>query len=191
MTKNKTVRVVLIAAVAISSSVLSVSAQSLGELARQEAARRKAVQAPVKVFSNDNLKGVPPAVPPVAPGEAEAQPAPPAAGAAPAGAAPEKPPEVSDPAKDQEYWRKRIADARQARDRNAMLLEAVQTRINALAADFSARDDPYQRAQIAVERRKALEEIDRMKKDQVELEKKIADIEEEARRANVPPGWLR
>ena len=30
-----------------------------------------------------------------------------------------------------------------------------------------------------------------MKKDQVELEKKIADIEEEARRANVPPGWLR
>jgi len=30
-----------------------------------------------------------------------------------------------------------------------------------------------------------------MKKQQVELEKAIEDIEEEARRANVPPGWLR
>jgi hypothetical protein len=30
-----------------------------------------------------------------------------------------------------------------------------------------------------------------MTKVQAELEQKIADIEEEARRANVPPGWLR
>jgi hypothetical protein len=30
-----------------------------------------------------------------------------------------------------------------------------------------------------------------MQKDQVELEKKVVDIEEEARRANVPAGWLR
>ena len=70
-------------------------------------------------------------------------------------------------------------------------MEAVQSRINALTTDFYARDDPYQRAQIGLERQKALAELERMKKDQEELEKQIADIEEEARRANVPPGWLR
>jgi hypothetical protein len=191
MTKNKTARVLLTAAVAICASVLSAGAQSLGDVARQEAARRKAVKEPVKVFSNDNLKAVAPAVPPVVPGEPGAQPAPAAAGAAPAEAAPEKQAEAPDPTKDPEYWRGRITDARQARDRNAFLLEAVQSRINGLTTDFYARDDPYQRAQIEVERQKALAELDRMKKDQVELDKKISDIEEEARRANVPPGWLR
>ena len=187
MTKNKTARVVLIAAVAMCASVLSASAQSLGDVARQETARRKAVKAPVQVFTNGNIQVVPQAAPPVAPGEPGAQPAAPA----PADAAAEKPPEAPDPTKDPEYWRKRITDARQACDRNIFLMEAVQSRINALTTDFYARDDPYQRAQLELERQKNLAALDRMQKDQVEFEKKVADIEEEARRANVPPGWLR
>ena len=189
MTTNQTARILLITAAAMVGSVLSTSAQSLGDVARKEAARRQEVKAPVKVFTNDNLKRVPPAPAPAAPGEPGAQPATPAA-VAPAEAAPEKP-EAPDPTKDPEYWRKRMADALQARDRNAFLLEAVQSRINALTTDFYARDDPYQRALIGVERQKTLEEFERMKKDQAELEKRIADIEEEARRANIPPGWLR
>ena len=190
MTKNKTARLVLIAVAAICSSVLSAGAQSLADVARKEAVRRESVKAPVKVITNNDLKVVPQAVPPVTPGEAAAQPVPPA-GDAPAGAAAEKPPEAPDPTKDPEYWRKRMADARQAADRNAFLLEAVQSRINALTTDFYARDDPYQRAQIELARQKSLNELERMSKLQVELEKKISDIEEEARRANVPPGWLR
>ena len=190
MTKNKTARVVLIAAVAVCASVLWAGAQSLADVARQEAARRKDVKAPVKTFTNDDLKSVSPASPPAAPGEPGVQPTAPAE-AAQGEAAPGKPPEAPDPAQGPEYWRKRINDARQARDRNAILLDAFQTRINSLTNDFYGRDDPYQRAQIRVERRKTLEELDRMKKDQADIEKKIADIEEEARRANVPPGWLR
>jgi hypothetical protein len=190
MTKNQTARIVLIAAVAIITSVLSAGAQSLGEVARQEAARRKAMKTPATVVNNDSLKGVPSAAPPAAPADAGAQAAP-QAGAAPTEAAPEKPPEAPDPTKDPEYWRKRMSDAIQARDRNAFLLEAVQSRINALTTDFYARDDPYQRAQIEAERQKTLVEFERMTKSQVELEQKIGDIEEEARRANVPPGWLR
>ena len=190
MTEHQTTRVVIVAAAAIIASVLSANAQSLADVARREAARRKDVKAPAKVITNDDLKSVPPAPPPAAPAEPGTQPATPEA-AAPGEAPPEKPPEAPDPAKDPEYWRKRITDARQARDRNAFLLEAVQSRINALTTDFYARDDPYQRAQIELDRRKALEELDRMRKDQVELEKAIADIEEEARRANIPPGWLR
>lgn len=189
MTKNQTARVVLIAAAAITASVLAANAQTLGEVARQEAARRKDVKAPVKVFTNDNLKGVPPAAAPAAPGEPGAKPAVPATAAE--AEAPVEKPEAPDPTKDPEYWRKRMADARQASDRNAFLLEAVQSRINALTTDFYARDDPYQRALIGVERQKTLEEFERMKRAQAELEQKIADIEEEARRANIPPGWLR
>ncbi len=53
------------------------------------------------------------------------------------------------------------------------------------------RDDPYQRAKIADDRQKALSEMERLKAD-VELGKKqVEDIEEEARKAGVPPGWLR
>ena len=193
MTKNKTAPVVIMAALAVCVSVLSAGAQSLAEVARKEAARREAVKAPAKVVTNHDLRVVARAVPvgpPVAPGDPGAQP-PAAAGDVPADPAAEKPPEAPDPTKDPEYWRKRISDARQARDHNAFLLEAIQSRINALTTDFSARDDPFQRAQIEINRQKAIAELERMAKVQVELEQKISDIEEEARRANVPPGWLR
>ncbi len=181
MMKKQTALVAIFAGAALFASVVAAGAQSLAEVAQKEAARRKDVKAPVKVFTNDNIKRVPPAAPPA---DAAPQPAAPAAGAA-GEAVGEKPPEAIDPQKDPEYWRKRMTDATQARDRNAFLLEAVQSRINGLTTDFYARDDPYQR------RNKALRELDLMKKHQTELEQKIADIEEEARRANIPPGWLR
>lgn len=194
MKKHQTARIVLVAAVAVIASVLTAGAQSLADVARKEAARRKDVKAPVKVITNDNLTVVPAAVPPGAPTDTSGQPSPPDA-AAPADTTAEKPKEQAqeapDPRKDPEFWRKRIADARQARDRNAFLLEAVQSRINALTTDFYARDDPYQREQLGLERQKTLAEFDRMKKHQAELEQAITDIEEDARRANVPPGWLR
>ena len=189
MTKNNAALVVFIAAVALYVSALPAGAQSLADVARKEAARRQSVKAPAKVITNDNLKVIAPAAPPATPVDPAAQVPP--AGAPPADAAAEKPPEAPDPTKDPEYWRKRMADARQAVDRHAFLLEAVQSRINALTTDFYARDDPYQRAQIEVARQKALGELERMTKVQLELEQRIADIEEEARRANVPPGWLR
>lgn len=190
MMKKQTALVVLVAAAAVLASGVVAHAQSLATAAQKEAARRKDVKAPAKVFTNDNLKTVTPAAPETPPADAAAQPAAPAAGTGGA-AAQEKPPEAPDPQKDPEYWRKRMADAVQARDRNAFLLEAIQTRINALARDFAARDNPYEREQIRLERRKALSEKELMTKQQAELEQKIADIEEEARRANVPPGWLR
>ena len=190
MMKKHASLVVLLSALAVVASAVAAGAQSLAEVAQKEAARRKDVKAPVKVFTNGNIKTVPPVAPQTPPADPAAQPAAPAAGAT-GQAAEEKPPEAPDPQKDPEYWKKRMADARQDRDRNAFLLEAVQSRINALTTDFYARDDPYQRAQIELERNKALREFELMTKRQAELEQKIADIEEEARRANVPPGWLR
>lgn len=154
---------------------------TLGELARKEQERRKTLKAPTaKVLTNQDLpRGtVPPAVP--APADSAAQPA------------VEKPAETPDqPAKDEAWWRQRISQTREELRRNEMFAEALQTRINSLTNDFSMRDDPYQRAQIAQERSKAILELDRVKADAEANRKKIGEIEEEARRASVPPGWLR
>lgn len=178
-----------------------VSAQSLGDLARLEEARRKAIKAPVKVYTNDSLVQIPGETIPTPPGPAPIAPNPapasvtdssakPPAGAPGAtGATPETP--ATDALKTPEYWRKRIGDARDQRDRNKVYLEALQSRINGLWADFTARDDPAQRAVLLAERQRALNEQERLTKEQQELEKQIAAIEEEARRAGVPPGWLR
>lgn len=190
MNKQLLLRASVITALAVAAcaAAMPASAQSLGDVARKEAARRKAVKGPVTVVTNDNLKVVPAPAPPAT--AAGAQPATPEAGGEPVAAAGNQaqPPE---PAKGAEYWKKRITDAREKHDQNVFLLEAVQSRINALTTDFYARDDPFQRAKVGEERQKALDQLERITQEQAALKKEIADIEEEARRANVPPGWLR
>jgi hypothetical protein len=173
-----------------------VQGQSLGEVARREAERRKAVPGPVKVYTNENVRPAPapesipaPSTPP--PAAASGQPAPTGGAQATAQGAGQDTPAAKDPKDDPEYWRKRMADLRSQRDRNAFMMEAVQSRINALWADFTARDDPAQRAVLASDRQRALAELERMKKDQESFDKQIADLQEEARRANIPPGWIR
>jgi hypothetical protein len=94
-------------------------------------------------------------------------------------------------ADDEARWRERMREARAALERNQMFEQALESRINALWADFTARDDPAQRAAIDAERKKAIAQRDRVKAEIVAQTKAIADIEEEARRAGVPPGWLR
>ena len=93
--------------------------------------------------------------------------------------------------KNEAYWKKRIQAQRDELARAEMFADALQTRINVLSADFVARDDPAQRAVIATDRQKALAELDRVKQEIVQHTKTIAGIQDEARRANVPPGWLR
>ena len=68
---------------------------------------------------------------------------------------------------------------------------AVQTRINSLTADFVNRDDPAQRILIERDRQKSIAELSRLTKAIADGKKSIADLGEEARRAGVPPGWLR
>jgi len=171
-------------ALGMASTAWSQTPPPLAEVAKKEADRRKAIKAPAKVFTNEDVaksKGVmtsavAPAVP-AAPAGATEQ----AAAAAP-------PP---DPAKDEAYWRGRITDAQERLRRARMFADALQTRINVLTADFTRWDDPAQRDVIGQQRREALAELDAVNRDIEALTKEIADIEEEARRAGVPPGWLR
>jgi hypothetical protein len=96
-----------------------------------------------------------------------------------------------DAPKDQAYWSTRQRDLQTQLDRDQSFADALQTRINVLTADFTARDDPAQRAGIARDRQKALDELDRVKKAIETDRKAISTFQEEARRASVPPGWLR
>jgi hypothetical protein len=84
-----------------------------------------------------------------------------------------------------------MTDARGALERSRMFAEALQSRINALTRDFYARDDPAQRGVVEADRQKAIAELGRVESEIQQQIKAIADLEEEARRAGVPPGWLR
>ena len=167
--------------------VVAQDTPSLAELARKEQERRKGQKTPAKVYTKKDL--------PPSPQGAAGQTA--GAKAAPAPSSQERrAPENKDGKDDKDdkaeaAWRTRIAEAREELRRSEMFAEALQTRINALGTDFVSRDDPYQRGRIGQDRDKALAELARVKSEIVRGQQKIEDIEEEARKAGVPPGWLR
>ena len=167
------------------------SAQSLGDVAKREEARRKNVKTPAKVYTNDDLRGDGSSAAPAAPAPASAS-----AGSQPASPAAAQPkegdkPAPEDPKKNEAYWKDRLTKARAELDRAKTFADALQSRINALTTDFAARSDPAQRAQIGNDRQKALAELDRVKKEIEANTKAIADIQEEGRKAGVPAGWVR
>ena len=165
----------LVAAVVSTAALAGASAplfaQSLADVARQEEARRQALKEPAKVYTNKDLGSVAPA---------SSVPVPDA----------EKDKDKT-PAKDQAYWGGKVKELQAQTDRDQTYADAMQSRINALTADFAARDDPAQRALISSDRQKALAELDRLKLAIQNDKKALADLQEEARRAGVPPGWLR
>jgi hypothetical protein len=166
-------------------------AQTLADVARAEEARRKAVKQPAKVYTNDDLKRD---------GSEVASAPAPAAGAKPADSSSAAPPKLGSPAaaddakdvkKDEKYWRDRITSARATLTNDKVLLDALDSRINALTRDFVNTADPAQRSVVEQNRNTAIAEQDRLNKDIAAQTKAIAAIEEEARKASVPAGWLR
>jgi hypothetical protein len=185
MSRNRFSIVVATAMLALVAPRLA--AQSLGEVAKKEEERRKGVKEPAKVISNKDLTAPPSSAPPAAPAPK------PAADAKDAAKDSKDAKDTKDkePAKDEAYWRGRLKALQQALDRNQTYADALQTRVNALNMDFVNRDDPAQRAVIANDRQRAVTELARLK-EQIQQDKKaVADLQEEARRAGVPPGWLR
>jgi len=167
------------------------AAQSLADLAKKEEERREAIRAKAKVYTNKDL-----------------QPAP--SPAVPAGAAPDKASDAAkkpgtdagdkdaktgdaakEPVKDKAYWSGKLKGLQEQLERDQGYATALQSRINALTTDAVNRDDPIQRAQLERDRQKALAELNRLTKAVSDDQKAIADLLEDARRAAVPPGWLR
>ena len=160
---------------------------TLVDVAKAEEARRKGVRKPAKVYTNENLKADNGTVRPATPAPDTTVPA----VNLPGGSAPATPPDTAPDTRGQAYWSGRMKAAQDAVGRLQMFAEALQSRINALTTDVVNRDDPAQRAVIETNRKAALAELDRVKLDLDNQQKAIAAIEVEARRANVPSGWLR
>jgi hypothetical protein len=182
---------VVLAVILLTGFAGSLRAQSLADVAKKEEERRKALPPPTKVYTNKDLVDVP-------------------SGSAAAGAA-------TDPAKDaaaekaidkdlakagdkggdkgekkdKAYWFGRLQTLQQTLDRDTSFADALQSKFNALTTDFVNRDDPAQRAVIERNRIKALADLAALKKSILDDQKALADFQEEARRASVPPGWLR
>ena len=203
------------AAALIVAFAVRLAAQSLGDVAKKEEERRKQVASSGKVYTNKDLAPVPPSSATLAPaastdasqaretdkpGDAKTD-GTSADGKTSDGKSADKDKADKDKTdkdkesasgkKGQAYWSGRMKAARETIDRDTTLADAMQSRLNALATDFVNRDDPAQRAVIERERQKAAAELDRLKKQIIADRKAVSDLEEEARRAGVPPGWLR
>src|SRR5258708_4423317 len=176
--------------------VRPLAAQSLGDLSRQEEDRRKNVKEPAKVITNKDLRAVPPSAP--SPETPSATSSAAIAGDAAKDAQSKNAQKDTDnakdskePLKDQKYWSDRFKLLQTQLDRDQNYSGALQTQINSLTADFVNRDDPAQKAQIEQNRQKALVELNRLTEAIGKDKKAIDDFNDEARRAGVPPGWLR
>ena len=187
-------RIICITSAAVLAFAALAYAQSgtskpLADVAKAEEARRQQTKKPAKVYTNGNLKpdiskGVPgtTTITPVTGGNAS-----------PGNTTPTAPTADTPPAaaKDQAFWANRIKTARGELSRIQIFMDSLQTRINSLTTDFVNRDDPAQRAKIEGDRQAALAELERVKKELTDKNKEITAIEDEARRAGVPAGWLR
>jgi hypothetical protein len=180
-------------------------AQSLADVARKEAERRKTITGPAKVYTEKDLKAVPPPSPQppgasanlgtTTDGQAAADGStaatPDGTAAADGTAAPAGTEAGAGSTRTQADWASGMKDRQDKLSRDRVLLDSVQNRVNSLNTDFTARDDPAQRELIAQDRQRSLDELDRLRTDIAADEQAISDFEDEARKANVPSGWLR
>lgn len=191
--------IILAAAVAtlrLSTAADAPAAQSLIEIAEHEKARRAAIapEARSRVYTNDDLRdsggltiGASPAV--------AAQAADAGSGRAGHGIDSDGDTTGGEPAggevPGENDWRARMTTVREARARAELMASALQNRADGLWAQFTAMDDPARRGVVEGQRTEALAELERTRAEAELLDQQIRDIEEEARRAGVPPGWLR
>lgn len=163
-------------------------AQGLADLAKKSEDAKKTAKKGTKTYTNNDAGNVPAATALSQPGSGSGT-AKPAQGSG--NAATETPAAPAGDGKDQAAYSQKAKELRGALDRDTVLVSAIQTQVNSLTADFVNRDDPAQRGIIQQDRNRALEELTRLQK-QIDADRKaISDFEDEARRSNVPPGWLR
>ena len=182
VTLARLVRLALVGAAIAMSLVPPVSAQTLGAVAKEAEAKRQNTKSSGKVYTNDNLHSAPAPTPAATP----ATPATPAPETANGDSKP-KP----DAAKDEAAWRERIKNERDGLARSEAFSAALQSQINGLYGEFTACQAPPQCNEVSAKRQKAIGELDRVKKEIETHTKAIADIQDEARKAGVPAGWVR
>ncbi|HXT72076.1 MAG TPA: hypothetical protein VN700_20140 [Vicinamibacterales bacterium] len=170
---------------------LSSPTTGLVDIAQREAFRRAAMPKAQASLSNLGLPSdaVPSSAVSMPPSEVKPA-GDPAAKPADAAAVPEKP-EKKDPPREESWWRNKMNELRAAAEKDQLSADALQSRINALKTDSVNIDDPIKQTKARMDLVKAMDEFDKTKK-QVEADNRaVAALQEDARRFNIPPGWIR
>jgi hypothetical protein len=161
--------------------VASSSAQSLADVARKEEARRQKIATPSKVYTDADAQKY-------APTTSTAQTAASTVTALDANGKPVGQQAAAEglPA-DEAGWRARLQTARDGIDRTRLLLSALeqQGRSAARRAGTAEGDQP------SAEGSTRDTEIKRLKAEMDTFRATLANAEEDARKAGVPPGWVR
>jgi len=206
---------VLIAGVAGAALFGLAAAQDLGSAARREQERRQREKpsgsAGAATYTEADLnKGkLPPCVPPTPtppprvvapPGWTFATPTPsatppcatPAPVTAPAAGGPPTT-EAPDARGTEDYWRSRASRARAAITDAEANVRQLETRVAGLRNDMSpvGTNDPNRLQTREAELGRAITELEAAQRSVTAAQQALADLEEEARRKGVPPGWLR
>src|SRR5207253_1410764 len=147
--------------VSLGATAVPLAAQSLADVARKEEERRKAIKKPSKVLTNKDLGSVPGTTPTATATPDAGGTPPPAAGKDGQKPAAEAEKKAGEPAKDQAYWSGRVKGLQTQLDRDQTFAVALQSRINALANEYSNQGDGVRQQAIAVDRQKAIDELNR------------------------------
>jgi hypothetical protein len=175
---------------------VAAQAQSLADVAKDEQARRKSIKHPTRVYTNDDVRDVKPistmgqepkgqAVGSEGAAGAEGV----GEGAGGAGAAKGAgAPTVGGGSEGQ--WRERMAAAREQLSRARIQLEAMRARVGRLAGASVRAASEAEQSDVQRQQQETLQEYDRLRADVERYERAVAEVEEQARQAGVPPGWL-
>ena len=160
----------------------ALAAQSLADVARKT--EKPAAKAPVKGYTNKDAEALPPAIVTQSAKPADT-PKPPEASAT---SSPSTSPAIK---KDEAYWKDRMRPLDRILNEARTVAAAAASRFRKVTADYdtartlgqqSLVERPFQDAE--ADHKKALAAL-------ANAERAVADLEEEARRENVLPGWLR
>ena len=172
------------------------TAQSLGEAAAREKAKRdskRGKSAPAPTYTDEDLKD--PSKPEKKSGEGTSSGGQPRSRSSTARRAPEATAEAapSVSAGDESVWRQRARGQREAVRSAEKAIEDAQSRLNALMLDRdpTSLGDPNRLQTIEARKNEARSALEAARLNLAEAQKGLQDLEDEARRNSVPPGWLR
>ncbi len=173
----RTLALTLVAAVAW--PLLPAAGQSLAEIAAKEK-KRRAGHAQAKTYSNSDLEKVKdaPSPPPKEGEEAEPEPSTATTGSS-----------------EEATWRARAQRAREAVQQAEGRIDDLQKELETLNADMQPNPadilDPSRLQKREAAKAELRQKLEDAQKALERAKQAVADLEEEARRQRVPPGWLR
>jgi chromosome segregation ATPase len=102
-----------------------------------------------------------------------------------------EPAKADDQTKKPEYWQKQQANLQQKIASLKIEIEAAQLQLNGLWSDFYIKNIPAEQEAIRRQIADKTGEMEEKKTLLDESQAQLADLLEKARKAGVPPGWLR